>query len=158
MHSVPITQVSRHNDPPPKHFELLTKCFTHIHVDIITMPFCKGYRYCLTIIDRFTKWPTAIRMEDMPTETIIRKLYKHWICHFGTPKTITTDQGTQFESNLFIAFSKIIMAERIGATPFDPESNGMMFRGGDGTRCDSKLARPISLRYRKHSRSTRAHS
>lgn len=123
-----IAKVSRHNHLPPQHFELPTNRFIHIHIDIITMPLHKGYRFCLTIIDRFTRWPAAIPMKDMRAETIIRKLYKHWICHFGTPKTITTDQGTQFESSLFTAFSRIIMAERIRTTPFHPESNGMIER------------------------------
>ncbi|GFX44645.1 transposon Ty3-I Gag-Pol polyprotein [Trichonephila clavipes] len=45
-------------------------------------------------------WPEVIPTEDMLAETTARALLNGWISRFGTPVTITTDQGTNFESSL----------------------------------------------------------
>ena len=65
------------------------------------MPVSEGKRYCLTCVDYFTRWPEAFAMRDQEAETISRTLYEGWICHFGVPLRITTDQGRQFESHFF---------------------------------------------------------
>ena len=43
-----------------------------------------------------------------------------------SPKTITTDQGTQFESSLFAALAKLIGAQRVRTTAYHPAANGMI--------------------------------
>ncbi|KAJ0169186.1 hypothetical protein K1T71_015313 [Dendrolimus kikuchii] len=74
--------------------------FEHIHVDIVgPLPTSQeGYKYCIIIIDRFTRWPEAIPAVDITAETVARAIYEGWICRFGCPKTLTSDQGKQFES------------------------------------------------------------
>ena len=47
---------------------------------------------------------------------------------FGTPLTISSDQGTQFESALFTALSNLIKAQRTRTTPYYPQANGMVER------------------------------
>lgn len=64
----------------------------------------------------------------MSAETVALALYSHWICLFGTPLTITTDQGTQFESGLFTELSRIVGAQRIRTTAYHPQANGMVER------------------------------
>lgn len=61
----------------------------------MVLPKVKELQYCLTIIDRFSRWPVAIPLKNVTTNKVTTALF---ISHFGTPLTITTDQGTQFES------------------------------------------------------------
>lgn len=46
--------------------------------------------------------------------------------HIGSPKMITTDHGTQFESTLSAALSQILGSERIRTTSHHRPSNGLI--------------------------------
>jgi len=54
------------------------------------MPSSEGKRYCLTCVVHFTE---ACPIEDQEAETVARAFYEGWICRFGTPLQVTTDQG-----------------------------------------------------------------
>ncbi|GFT72718.1 pro-Pol polyprotein [Trichonephila clavipes] len=94
-------KVFKHTKAPLSTFALPDARFVHIHIDYIG-PYSpsKGYKYCLTIIDWYTRWPEVIPTEDMLAETNARALLNVWISRFGAPVTITTDQGTKILSLL----------------------------------------------------------
>ncbi|GBL98812.1 Pro-Pol polyprotein [Araneus ventricosus] len=122
-------KVSRHIRSPLGSFQLPSPRFEHIHVDIVgRLPPSRGYSYCLTCIDRFTRWPEAFPIQDITAETVARTLYENWICHFGAPSKITTDQGKQFESHLFKSLAALLGTETIRTSPYRPSSNGIIER------------------------------
>lgn len=122
-------KVSRHVTTPLASYRLPSERFEHIHVDIVgRLPPSRGYSYCLTCIDRFSRWPEAYPMVDITAETVARTLYENWICRFGSPRTITTDQGRQFESALFKALATLMGVQTTRTSPYRPSSNGMIER------------------------------
>lgn len=121
-------KVSRHNRLTPEHIDVPDNRFDHVHLDLIILPLVKGLRYCLTMIDRFSRWPVAVPLADMEADTVATAFYSHWISQFGTPLTITTDQGSQFESQLFTALARMIGANKIHTTPYHPQANGLIER------------------------------
>ncbi|XP_053969219.1 uncharacterized protein LOC128870592 [Anastrepha ludens] len=82
------------------------------------LPVSNGFRYCLTCIDRFSRWPTAIQLQDMSAEAVANALLNGWISHYGVPRVITTDQGRQFESK-----SNILGFKHNHTTPYHPQTN-----------------------------------
>ncbi|XP_076044683.1 uncharacterized protein LOC143027299 [Oratosquilla oratoria] len=78
------------------------KVFSHIHVDIVgPLPYSNGYKYVFTCVDRFTRWPEAIPIPDINTDTITRAFVNNWVARFGIPTDLTSDRGSQFESTLW---------------------------------------------------------
>ena len=122
-------KVSRHNTPVFGKFTEPTERFDHVHVDIVgPLPYADGFRYLLTCVDRFTRWPEAIPMVDIRTETVADAFFSGWIARYGTPATITTDRGAQFESKLWDSLCNQFRIIRNRTTSYHPQSNGMVER------------------------------
>ncbi|GBN35728.1 hypothetical protein AVEN_240172-1 [Araneus ventricosus] len=84
--------------------------------------------YLLNCIDRFARWPEAVSISNISAETVAGAFISQWVSRFGLPSIITTDQGRQFESNLFSLLSKILGVQKIRTTPYHPSSNGIVQR------------------------------
>lgn len=122
-------KVSRHVKSPLGVFTTPSQRFRHVHIDIIgPMPSSDGHSYCLTAIDRFSRWPEAWPMSTITAEEVADRFVSGWIARFGVPTTITTDQGRQFESALFTRLMALGATRRIRTTSYHPQANGMIER------------------------------
>jgi hypothetical protein len=50
-------------------------------------------KYIMVVMDYFSKWSEAV--------TVSRALMENWICRFGLPLEMHSNQGRNFESNVF---------------------------------------------------------
>ena len=88
----------------------------------------RGSRYILVCADYFTKWTEALPLPDMTAATVASAIYDHVICRFGVPTMIHSDQGRQFESQLFKELCRVLGAKKTRTTPYRPQSDGMVER------------------------------
>ena len=99
-------KTTRHTIAPMGKFEAANR-FEHVHMDIVgPLPISSGQRFLVTMVDRTSSWLEAFPVSDITAETVARTTYEGWITKFGCPARITTDQGRQFESQLFNRLTK----------------------------------------------------
>ncbi|GFX85093.1 retrovirus-related Pol polyprotein from transposon opus [Trichonephila clavipes] len=65
----------------------------------------------------------AVPLPDCKAETASKAFYEHWVCRFGVPGKIITDQGRRFESQLFRSLAAICWAKVAHATSYHPQCN-----------------------------------
>ena len=87
-----------------------------------------GNLYSLTIQDNFTKYFPAIPLPNHQASTIADAFVKKFICIFGSPKGVLTDQGRDFLSNLLERLAKRFRINQFRTTAFHPQSNGSLER------------------------------
>ena len=107
-----------------------TDRFQTVHIDLVgpLIPSRTGKTYLFTMIDRYTKWLEAIPMTSITAEACAKALYRHWIARFGIPHNIISDQGPQFESQLFNDVLSLLGISRQHTTPYHPAANGQVER------------------------------
>lgn len=123
------SKVNRHTVSGLGSFEEAAR-FDHLHADIVgPLPTSRqGFRYLVTMIDRGSRWPEAVPIVEMTAETVARAIFETWIVRYGCPLKLTTDQGRQFESNLFKELMKLFGVNKLRTTAYHPQSNGLVER------------------------------
>ena len=87
-----------------------------------------GNEYIMVVTNYFTKWAEAYAVPDNTAQTVADKLLNEFVCRFGVPQCIHTDQGREFEGHLFARICEILEIEKTRTTPYRPQSDGLVER------------------------------
>jgi cleavage and polyadenylation specificity factor subunit 1 len=109
---------------------LVHERFHTVHIDIVgPLPTSRsGKQYLLTMMDHFTRWIEAIPITNISAEKCAITFMENWVCRYGVPANIISDQGTQFESAFFNSLLQHLGIQRQRTTAYHPQSNGAVER------------------------------
>ena len=123
------SKIHTHVRAPLQKFNVPQRRFDHIHVDLVgPLPPSDGFTHLLTVVDRFSRWPEAVPLNDTTSTSCARALVFHWIARFGVPLDMSSDRGPQFTSQLWTSMAKLLGTQLHHTTAYHPQSNGMVER------------------------------
>jgi transposase InsO family protein len=88
----------------------------------------KGMCYIVTFTCNFSKFNVSVAIKDITSMTVTDAFTRHWVAIFGPPRSILTDNGTQYTSLNFDALCKKHGIRHIKSTPYNPRGNGIAER------------------------------
>ena len=102
--------------------------FAQWGLDLIgKLPTARGqFKYIVVAVDYNTKWVEAEALAVISTAKIEHFLWKNIYCRFGTPDTIVTDNGGQFDNDDIRSFTGKHGTRLLYASPAHPQTNGQV--------------------------------
>ena len=107
---------------------VITEPFSRVAVDLIgpiEPRSSNGAKYILTIVDFATRYPEAVALTKIDSETVAEALLEVF-SRTGIPKEILSDKGTQFTSEMIKEFYRLLSIRMINTTPYHAMCNGLV--------------------------------
>ena len=99
-----------------------------IAIDLIDMHnSCTGHRYCLTVMDHFSRFLRVYPIRNKSAKLVLRELRKD-MCMFGTPEVALMDNGSEFTSREFRTFVNQVGIKQVMCLPYHPRGNSVLER------------------------------
>lgn len=111
---------------PLEKMPLIDMPFKRVAIDLIgpiSPPSKEGYRYILTLVDYATRYPEAVPLKNIDTETVAEALVDIF-SRLGIPEDILSDLGTQFVSDCMKEVARLLSIKQLTTTPYHPMCNG----------------------------------
>ena len=110
-----------------------------LQIDLVGPLKSPGHRYVLTAIDVFTKYLFAVTLTNVRADTIARELTSIFFRHSYLPKTILSDLGTSFVSELLLELTKLLEIQLEHASLKHPQTVGVVERSHSALKHILKL-------------------
>ena len=96
-----------------------------IHIDLFgpLKTSGQGNKMVLVMTDAFTKYAEVLAIPDKQAETVSMEIFIHWICRFGTPVQMHSDNGTEFVNKLSKELFSLLQIKHTTTTPGHPQCN-----------------------------------
>ena len=88
----------------------------------------KNKPYILTIQDDLTKYSLALLIPRHIVNTIAREFVKKFVCFFGAPKSIISDQSSDFLSKVFTVYCKLLKIEKFHSSTYHLQADRALER------------------------------
>lgn len=91
----------------------------------------EGNKHILVFTDYATRWVEAFPTRDQKATTVARILIDEIICRHSAPKTLLSDQGRNFMSDLVAEVSKYFGIKKVNTTSYHQQCNGLTEKFND---------------------------
>jgi len=105
------------------------RAFQCVAVDLVEYKsLSQGNRFILSVIDHLTRFVILIAIKDKAARTIVRQLIERVFSVFGSPETLHSDQGTEFENQLVKELQSVFGYKKTRTAAFRPQGNSVLER------------------------------
>jgi len=121
-----VNKEKRNSKQPLVITTTLSRAFEIISLDIVG-PLTKSmnnYTHILTVQDDLTKFSAAYPLKSTDAATIAKTIVEKFVCYFGIPTNILSDQDSNFLSSLFKQMFKLLKINKMQTTAYSPMTNG----------------------------------
>ena len=87
-----------------------------------------GSKFVLVMTDRFSKLTRALPLRSITALKVAKAFVQHWICSYGPPQYILSDNGSQFTSKLFLFVCAQLGIKNVFTATYHPQTNGQAER------------------------------
>ena len=117
-------KISRKNKIPMRITTTASEPFEKLYMDIVVLPESDwGNKYGLVMQDDLTRYLTIAPMPNQESYTVAETFVENYICKFGAPLELVTDNGTNFVSTLMKDVCKILKIKKITTSAYHPQAN-----------------------------------
>ena len=95
----------------------------HVAVDLagpIYPPSESGHRYIFTLVDYATRYPDAVPLKSIVTESVAEALVDMY-SRLGVPEEVLSDMVAQFVSECMAEVSKLLSIRQLTTSPYHPK-------------------------------------
>jgi hypothetical protein len=82
-----------------------------------------GKKFILCMTDALTKYVELVPLQNKEAMTVAEAIFDQWICHFGAPLDLITDQGKEYCAKVSDDLLKRLGATHITTSPHHPQCN-----------------------------------
>ena len=86
----------------------------------------KQKKFILSMTDAFSKYVELVAIPNKEAETVADAIFEHWICRYGVPMEIITDQGKEFCNKLSTEFCKLMELKHGRTSAYHPQCNAQV--------------------------------
>lgn len=112
----------KHCNPPPD------MPFEHLMMDFIELTPAEGKKYCLMVVDMFSKWVEAFPTKSADSSAVAKALLSEIIPKWDIPGKITSDNGTHFVNQALKEISEQLGFKLQTHCAYHPQSGGAVER------------------------------
>ena len=85
-------------------------------------------KYCIIFGDRLTKYPEGFAVRNQRAKTVAKLIVNEIIPRYGVPRTLLSDQGSNYLSKLCREVYKEMNIRKLQTSAYYPQGNGMVER------------------------------
>jgi hypothetical protein len=82
----------------------------------------------LHMIDIFTRYSAGVVVKSKEKHVIVQAILKHWVAIFGTPASLFSDNGGEFNNALLRDVAELLNTKVMATAAYSPWSNGIVER------------------------------
>jgi hypothetical protein len=101
----------------------ISDLFDRVYMDIWEVDFGESSYKFLTLLEWNTRWVECCLLKSKEAEEVAKTFLVGWVCRFGTPKILITDNEPSFVGKVFTSLCGRLGIRKVHTTIYHPQGN-----------------------------------